>query len=81
MDNDLLIVGGVLIAGFSIPAILNAFSENRFSRSAFIMVLVGVILFATALVLRGTPINGNTILAAIIDIPEAFFRVIGKYIL
>ena len=81
MDSDLLIVGGVLVAGFSIPAILSAFSESRFSRSAYIMVLVGGILLVTGFVLSGTTINGDAILAAVIDIPNAFFRVLAKYIL
>ncbi len=81
MDNDILTVAGVLIVGFSIPAILSAFSENHFSRSAFIMVLVGGILLVTAFALTGAPMTMDAILAAVIDIPNAFYRVLGKYIL
>lgn len=81
MDNDLLIVGGILIVGFSFPAILNAFAENRFSRSGVVMFFIGLALVGYVMVFGGHLATNGSVLAAIIDIPDAFIRVIAKYIL
>lgn len=49
MNPDLALVLGIVIAGFSIPAIVSAFSDSRAPRAASLMVLLGGGLIAWAL--------------------------------
>lgn len=44
MSYDLALVLGIVIAGFSIPAIVSAFSDSRAPRAASLMVLMGAVL-------------------------------------
>lgn len=48
MSYDLALVLGIVIAGFSIPAIVSAFSDSRAPRAAPLMVLMGGGLIAWA---------------------------------
>lgn len=73
MDTDLFFVIGIIVAGFAIPAIIGAFSEGRPPRAAAIMVMIGGGLIALAIYQRP-----NTYTVA--GIPDAFVRVVGKYI-
>jgi len=69
VDPDLLLVVGVL----AVPSILSEFSEGRAPRAASITVLIAGVLAVVALQTKG---GGYTIL----DIPHAFYSVIGCYI-
>lgn len=40
-DSDLLLVLGIIVATFAIPAVVSAFSDSRPPRAAAIAVLVG----------------------------------------
>ena len=48
MDNDLVLVVGIILAVLSIPSILSAISDRRAPRASAITVLIagGLILFA-----------------------------------
>lgn len=73
MDTDLALIIGLIIAGLSIPAIISAISEARAPRAAAITILVGggLIVFAV------TSNPGGYQMA---DIPDVFFRVVGRYL-
>lgn len=73
MDTDLFFVIGVLVAGFSIPAVISAFSEGRPPRAAAIMIMIGGGLLGLAL-------YGNPGGYSIAETPEVFNRVIARYI-
>lgn len=68
MDYDTALVLGMIISGFSIPAIVSAFSDGRVPRAAALMVMIGGGLVAWAL--SGKP-NGYTLE----QIPEVFVKV------
>ena len=73
MDPDLFFVIGVLVLGFSIPAIISSFSEGRAPRAAAIMIMIGGGLLGLAIVNKP---NGYEIG----DTPRVFNEVIGRYI-
>lgn len=73
MDTDLSFVLGIIMLGFAIPSIISAFSESRAPRTAALMVIVGGALIGYALYQRP-----NTY--TIEGIPDAFVRVVGRYI-
>ena len=73
MNNDLFLVFGLIISGLAIPAILGALVDSRVPRGAAIMIMIGGGMIAVALM--GKP-SGYTFQ----EIPQAFNRVIGKYI-
>lgn len=68
MDYDLALVLGIIICGFSVPAIVSAFSDARVPRAAALMILIGGALLAWAL--TGKP-GGYTL----DQIPEVFVKV------
>ncbi len=71
IDSDLMLVLGIVIAAFAIPAVISAFSDSRPPRAAAIAVLVG---------------GGLVLLAALSNpggysfgqIPEVFARVLAR---
>jgi|TARA_B110000908_G_scaffold139014_1_gene165457 hypothetical protein len=73
MTTDLALVLGIVIAAFSIPSILSAFSDRRAPRASAITILI-----AGALVLYAiqTKPGGYTLE----DVPNAFIRVVADYI-
>ena len=73
MTTDLALVLGIVIAAFSIPSILSAFSDRRAPRASVITILI-----AGALVLYAiqTKPGGYTLE----DVPNAFIRVVADYI-
>ena len=73
MDTDLALVMGLVIAGFSVPSIVSAFSEGRAPRVAAIAAIVGGGMVVWAV--QGHP-GGYTLN----DIPEVFVRVVGRFI-
>lgn len=73
MDADLFFVVGIVIIGFSIPAILGAFTEGRAPRTAAILIMIGGSLIALAVYERPNTYSINAI-------PDSFVRVVGHYL-
>jgi formate-dependent nitrite reductase membrane component NrfD len=73
MTTDLALVLGIVIAGFSIPSILSAFSDRRAPRASAITTLI-----AGALILYAIQTKPGGY--ALEDVPNAFIRVVAEYI-
>ncbi len=73
MNSDLMLVVGLIVGILTIPALLNAWTEGRAPRAAAIMVMIAIGLIVGAV--RLSP--GGYALA---EIPDVFFRVIGRLI-
>ena len=73
MNSDLMLVIGLVIGVLVIPALLNAWTEGRTPRAAAIMVMIAIGLVVGAV--RMHP--GGYALA---DVPDVFFRVLGRLI-
>lgn len=73
MDTDLFLVIGIVILGLTIPPILGALFDGRPPRTPAILVLIagGMITFAIIQHPGGYSFQ---------DVPDAFVRVIGKYL-
>ncbi len=73
LSQDLLLVIGIVVLGFSVPSIFGALAEKRPPRVASIAVLIGgtLILLAYSQKPGGYPLR---------EIPEAFIRVVAHYI-
>jgi uncharacterized membrane protein YjjP (DUF1212 family) len=72
MDPDLFLVIGLIVGVLSIPSLLSAFSESRTPRAGAIMVLIAGVLLVLAVQNKA---DGYTI----DEIPQVFFKVIGRY--
>lgn len=72
MDNDLVLVVGIILAVLSIPSILSAISDRRAPRASAITVLIagGLILFAV----QGKP--GGYSLE---QMPDVVMNLIARY--
>lgn len=71
MDPDLALILGLIIAAFTIPSILSAFSDSRAPRASAMVILI-----AGALILYGVSTKpGGYTLA---EIPDTFFRVVDQ---
>lgn len=44
MDLDLIFVGGLFLAVFSIPGLVNAYSDRRWPRLAALMLIGGIVM-------------------------------------
>jgi hypothetical protein len=73
MDADLLFVIGLVIGAFAFPSIVSAFSEGRSPRTAAILVMIGGGMVAIAVYDRPGAYT-------IATIPDAFVRVVGRYV-
>lgn len=73
LDNDLVLVIGIVLAALSIPALLAAFSESRPPRMGAVLLLVGCGLVAYALTQNP---RGYTFA----ELPDVFLRVIGRLV-
>lgn len=73
MTLDLLLAVGIVIAGFSIPAIVSAFSDNRPPRAAALLVLLGGGMVAWALASKP---GGYTL----DEIPDIFMKAVRYFI-
>jgi len=73
MDADLLMVLGIILAGFSVPSILSAITDGRAPRASALTILIagGMVLYAIQ-----TAPGGYTLET----IPDAFVRVAAKYL-
>ena len=72
MDPDLMLVAGIVVVVFAIPAVISAISDGRAPRVAAIALLVGGGLVVVAL---GRHPGGYPLT----EIPHAFARVIAKF--
>lgn len=72
VDQDILLVLGVIFLGFSFPSLLAAFSESRPPRMAAILFIIGGALIGYVATQSG---NGLSLQ----DVPEAFANVIGRF--
>ena len=74
MDNDLLLVIGLVLGGFSIPSIVSALSDGRAPRVATIVVVLSgvMVVYASSNKPGGYEID---------SIPQIFVDVVGRYIL
>lgn len=73
MDPDLLMVVGVTVGVLTVPSLFSAFMDGRAPRAGAIMALIAGVLIAVAVSER----PGGY---AIAEIPDAFFRVFGRYL-
>ena len=73
MDNDLILVMGILAGVLSIPALLAAFSESRPPRIGAVLVLISGVLLAVALTQKGGGYR-------IDEIPDIILSVIKRYL-
>lgn len=73
MDPDLLLVVGIVLGLLAIPAVLAAFTDGRPPRAAAILIMLAAGLIGLAVVNRPTAYT-------IDEVPDAFVRVIGRYL-
>ena len=73
MDTDLFLVGGLIIAAFSVPSIFGALVDKRVPRAAAITIMIGTGMIAVAAIQKPSGYKVG-------DIPHAFTRVVGKYL-
>jgi len=70
MNNDQMLVIGLVLCALSLPSLLSAYSEARAPRAGAIMLLIGGVLLVVALSRQP---SGYTFA----EIPDVFVRVIG----
>jgi hypothetical protein len=72
VDPDLSLVVGLVLAVLTVPSLISAYVEGRPPRAGAIFVLIagGLIVYAVSQQPGGY---------AIAEIPDVFFRVIGRY--
>jgi len=73
MDLDLVFVLGCVIALFSIPAIISAFSDSRTPRYPMLIIVIGAVMITYAVNERPGAYSFETL-------PDVVMRVIGRYI-
>ena len=73
MDTDLYLVIGIVICALALPSLLSAFVEGRPPRGGAILVLIGGVLIIVALTNHGRGYS-------IGEIPDVFYRVLGRYL-
>jgi hypothetical protein len=73
MDPDLSLVIGLVLAVLTVPSLMSAYIDGRAPRAGAVFVLIagGLIVYALS-----TRPGGY----ALSEIPDAFFRVIGRYV-
>ena len=70
MNNDQILVIGIVLCALSLPSLLAAYSENRAPRTGAIMLLVGGVLLVVALMRKPTGYSFD-------EIPHIFVSVIA----
>ena len=73
MDTDLLLVLGLILAGFSVPSVLSAITDGRAPRASAMTILIagGLVLYA---------IQTAPGVYTMQNIPDAFVRVAARYL-
>ena len=74
MDNELLLIVGMILGVLSFPSMLSAFTEGRSPRVATITIMIGGSMILWALMNEPAGFRVD-------DIPEIFARVIARYLL
>jgi formate-dependent nitrite reductase membrane component NrfD len=72
LDNDLILVIGIILGALAIPSLLASFAESRPPRTGAILVLISGVLIAVALTRQTTGYS-------FAELPDVFLRVIGRY--
>lgn len=72
-DPDLVLVIGLIVGLLAVPALISAFSESRVPRAAAILVMISAGLIVVAVLQQ----PGGY---AVDQIPDVFFRVVGRLI-
>lgn len=72
MDPDLSLVIGIVLAVLTVPSVVSAYADGRPPRASILFVLMagGLIVYALSAHPQGYALS---------DVPNAFFRVIGRY--
>ncbi|MGR3289637.1 MAG: hypothetical protein ACU0C9_00360 [Paracoccaceae bacterium] len=73
MNNDFILVLGVIIGAMAFPSLLSAFSASRPPRAALLLLVVGGALVSWAVYQQP-----NTY--SVEDVPKLFLEVIGKFL-
>lgn len=73
VDSDLLLVIGIIVGGFAIPAVLSAMSDSRSPRAAAVAFVIGGGLVLAAFMTKPGGYSADMI-------PEAFIRVIARFL-
>jgi hypothetical protein len=73
LDTDLFLVIGIIIAVLTVPSLMSAYIEGRAPRAGAILVLIS----GTLIVLALSKHPGGYSLG---EIPDAFYRVAGRYL-
>ena len=73
MDPDLFLVIGIVIAALTIPSLISAYIEGRTPRAGAVLMLIS----GTLIVVGLSKHPGGY---ALREIPEAFVRVVGRYL-
>ena len=73
MDTDLVLVIGIVLCALAIPSLLSAYTEGRAPRAGAVLVLIGGVLIVVAL-------SQHPRGYSFAEIPDLFFRVIGRYL-
>ncbi|MFX0543105.1 hypothetical protein ACEWPM_015410 [Roseovarius sp. S4756] len=73
MNSDQILVIGVVLGVFSIPAIVSAISDRRPPRVASLVLIAAGCLVVWAVSMKPTGYS-------ITDVPKAFVRVVGDFI-
>lgn len=73
MDYELILVIGLVIAAFSVPSMISAYSDSRAPRASALTVLIagGLVIWALREIPGGVRME---------DIPDMFIRVIARYV-
>ena len=73
MDTDLYLVIGIVVGALALPSLLSAFVEGRPPRGGAVLVLIGGVLIIVAL-------TNHSRGYSFAEIPDVFYRVLGRYL-
>ena len=73
MGSDLILVLGLVIGAFSIPAVVSAHSDGRSPRAAILVILLAAAMVAYAVITHPGGYRLD-------EIPDVFFGVVGRFI-
>jgi hypothetical protein len=72
MNNDYLMVGGIVTGLFAFPSLLNAYSTGRPPRAAMLLLVAGVAMVSWVLVRQPNTYSIETL-------PDVFMRVVTSF--